>query len=51
MDHQDFFNNLMIMATADGKLTDEEIALLVERAKKWGISARRSSRNHRIRRQ
>ena len=38
MDHQDLFNNLMIMAAADGKLAKEEIALLVDRAREWGIS-------------
>ena len=38
MDHHDLFNNLMVMAAADGKLTDGEIELLVERARKWGIT-------------
>lgn len=38
MDHHDLFNNLMVMAAADGKLTDGEIALLAQRARKWGIS-------------
>lgn len=38
MDHYDLFNNLMVMAAADGKLTEDEIELLVERGKKWGLS-------------
>ncbi|MEQ8791053.1 MAG: TerB family tellurite resistance protein [Pirellulaceae bacterium] len=38
MDHHDLFNNLMVMAAADGKLADEEIDLLVNRARRWGIS-------------
>jgi uncharacterized tellurite resistance protein B-like protein len=38
MDHHDLYNNLMVMAAADGKLTDGEIALLVERGRKWGIT-------------
>jgi len=38
MDRIAFFNNLMIMAAADGKFTTEEVAFLAVRAEQWGIT-------------
>jgi uncharacterized tellurite resistance protein B-like protein len=34
----DHFRNLMILAAADGKLTEEEIAFLTMRSARWGIT-------------
>jgi uncharacterized tellurite resistance protein B-like protein len=34
----DFFQDLMVMAAADGVLREEEIAFLSHRAKRWGIT-------------
>ena len=38
MDRLDVFNNLVVMAAADGKLTDEEADYLGMRAVTWGIT-------------
>ena len=38
MDKLELFNNLMILAAADGKLTQEEVAFLAVRAEDLGIS-------------
>jgi len=38
MEPLDLFNNLMLLAAADGKLTEEEIAFLAVRAENLGIS-------------
>ena len=38
MDRIVLFKNLMVMALADGKITDEEVKLLSLRAKHWGLS-------------
>lgn len=40
MDRVTFFENLMVMAAADGKFTDEEMAYLIVRAEQWGITDR-----------
>lgn len=34
----EFFQNLMVMAAADGQLTEEEIAFLSQRSNRWGIT-------------
>jgi uncharacterized tellurite resistance protein B-like protein len=38
MDRLRLFRNLMVMAAADGKMTDEEIMFLAERCSRWGIN-------------
>lgn len=38
MDKMDLFTNLMALASADGKFTQEEISFLMVRAEDWGIS-------------
>lgn len=38
MDRFILFKNLMVMALADGKITDEEARLLSLRAKSWGLT-------------
>lgn len=38
MDPSELFRNLFVMAAADGKLTDDEVAFLSKRAEHWGIS-------------
>ena len=38
MERIDLFQNLMIMAMADSKLTEEELRMLSGRAVRWGIS-------------
>jgi uncharacterized tellurite resistance protein B-like protein len=35
----ELFQNLMVMAASDGRLTEEEVAFLSDRAGRWGISA------------
>ena len=37
MDKFQLFQNLVNMASVDGKFTDEEIGFLVSRAERWGI--------------
>ncbi|MEC9094491.1 MAG: hypothetical protein VX438_17415 [Planctomycetota bacterium] len=34
----DLFNNLVLLAAADGKFTQEEVAYLVQKAEAWNIS-------------
>lgn len=34
----EFFKNMMVMAAADGQLTEEEIAFLAQRSNRWGIT-------------
>ena len=34
----ELFNNLVLLASADGKLTQEEVAYLVQKAENWDIS-------------
>ncbi len=38
MDRLELFKNLMLMAFADAKLTQEEIVFLSVRAERWGLS-------------
>ena len=38
MDRVMLFENLMVMAAADGRFTEEEVAFLAGRAQRWGIS-------------
>lgn len=38
MEKRNLFRNLMLLAVADGKLTEEEIAFLSLRSARWGIS-------------
>lgn len=38
MPNRDLFNNLVNLAAADGKFTEEEVELLARRAEFWGIS-------------
>jgi len=38
MNRVDLFNNLVVMAAVDGKITDEEAGYLAQRAVHWGIS-------------
>jgi uncharacterized tellurite resistance protein B-like protein len=38
MTPNELFRNLMVMAAADGQLTEEEAAFLSQRAKRWGIT-------------
>jgi uncharacterized tellurite resistance protein B-like protein len=38
MPHQELFANLVNLAAADGKFTEEEVELLARRAEHWGIS-------------
>lgn len=38
MDKFDLFQNLMVMAAADRKFTQEEVALLAVRASRWGLT-------------
>ncbi len=37
MDKIQLFQNLVNMASVDGKFTDEEIGFLVSRAERWGV--------------
>lgn len=37
MDNRTLFQNLVNLASVDGKFTDEEVAFLVSRAEVWGI--------------
>lgn len=37
MENLELLKNLMVMAAIDGKLADEEMELLLDRAKQWGI--------------
>ena len=39
MDRLQMFSNLAAMAAIDGKISTEELALLVNRAESWGISS------------
>ncbi len=34
----DTFQNLMVMAAADGQLTEEEMVFLAQRANRWGVT-------------
>jgi uncharacterized tellurite resistance protein B-like protein len=38
MTSNELFRNLMVMAAADGRMTEEEAGFLSQRAKRWGIS-------------
>jgi uncharacterized tellurite resistance protein B-like protein len=38
MNRVDLFNNLVVMAAVDGKITDEEAGYLAQQAVSWGIS-------------
>ena len=38
MTRYDLFRNLMVMAVCDGQLTEEEMALLAQRASRWEIT-------------
>ncbi len=38
MNRVDLFNNLVVMAAVDGKITDEEATYLAQRAVHWGIT-------------
>ena len=38
MNRADMFKNLVLMAACDGKLADEEAALLGSRAVRWGLT-------------
>ena len=38
MDRLELFRNLMIMAAADGKFTEDELRFLGKRASRWGIT-------------
>ena len=38
MDRAEMFRNLMVMAAADRKFTDEEVELLALRASRWGLT-------------
>lgn len=38
MKRSDMFQNLVLMAAADGKLTDEEVNMLGNRAARWGLT-------------
>lgn len=40
MDRIELFNNLMVLAAADGKFAEEEVNFLVVRAEDWGIPHR-----------
>ena len=44
MNRVDLFNNLVVMAAVDGKITDEEAAYLAQRAVNWGISEQEATR-------
>ena len=35
----DLFNNLVLLASADGKFTQEEVTFLAQKAENWNISA------------
>lgn len=39
MDRLELFTNLAAMAAIDGKVSTEELALLIDRADRWGISS------------
>ncbi|HTN77332.1 MAG TPA: TerB family tellurite resistance protein [Pirellulaceae bacterium] len=34
----DLFQNLMVMAAADGRITEEEVTFLAQRSSRWGIT-------------
>jgi uncharacterized tellurite resistance protein B-like protein len=38
MTRSELFKNLMVMAAADGKLTEEEVTFLAQRSSRWGIT-------------
>ena len=38
MNRIDLFNNLVVMAAVDGKITDEEAGYLAQRAVRWGVT-------------
>ena len=38
MTRNELFKNLMVMAAADGKLTEEEVTFLAQRSARWGIT-------------
>ena len=38
MEKRELFQNLIVMASSDGSLSQSEIELLSERARRWGIS-------------
>jgi uncharacterized tellurite resistance protein B-like protein len=38
MSPEELFRNLMVMAAADGQMTEEEAAFLSQRARRWGIT-------------
>jgi uncharacterized tellurite resistance protein B-like protein len=38
MNHLQRFRNLMVLAAADGKMTEEEVVFLSLRAARWGIT-------------
>lgn len=38
MKRVDMFKNLVVMAAADGKLSEEEVNLLASRAERWGLT-------------
>lgn len=38
MNHLDRFKNLLVMADIDGKVTDEELQFLANRAQRWGVT-------------
>jgi uncharacterized tellurite resistance protein B-like protein len=44
MELLDKFTNLLVMAAADGSLTEREIKFLLNRSARWGISEREFSR-------
>ncbi len=44
MNRIDLFNNLMVMAAVDGKITTEEAQYLASRAVQWGISEEEAKR-------
>lgn len=44
MNRVELFNNLVVMAAVDGKITDEEAAYLAQRAVHWGITEAEATR-------
>jgi uncharacterized tellurite resistance protein B-like protein len=40
----DLFQNIMVMAVCDGQLTEEEIAMLAQRANRWKVTDEQFSR-------
>ena len=39
MSQVEMFNNLVLLASADGRFTEEEVKFLVQKAESWNISA------------